>query len=398
MKKLAIIVAESFTSLRGQANAELNRIKYLQDIADYRVDVYSFSIYEGWLVRRLRHTPKIELSRIKSISGVKVNFIWRAFSLIDYILSTKLHMSPIINKGWALKYVDIFKNYDLIMAHSDECGELALAAHNKYGIPYCVTWHGSDIHTGPFSSDYAFENTKVILENATVNFMVSRKLLQISEQISTVDNKVVLYNGINTDYKRFDEDKRKYLRKKYNVADKKVVAFAGNLVSIKNPMSLPEIFKQTFVKYHNLEFWIMGTGKYYESIKHKCDEYCIPVVFCGNVPSEEMPDRYNSIDVLVLPSVNEGLPLVVVEAMACGANVVGSKAGGIPEVIGEENAFERDEHFAENVSNRIIKMLTEGVEQTLSPVFSWAATAKHENNIYHNIFEGKKINFNSANQ
>lgn len=386
MKKLAIIVAESFGTLRGQAIAELNRIQYLKKIADYQVDVYSFSIYERWLVRNLRHTKKNNISNERTISGVKIKFFWRAFSLIDYILSVKLHKSPIINKGWTLKYVNLFKEYDLIMAHSSECGELALAIHNKYGIPYCITWHGSDIHTCPFSSEYAFQNAKRILDNAEVNFMVSKKLLQISEQISTINNKVVLYNGIGSIYKRYDEGKRKSLREKYNVSNKKVVAFAGNLVSVKNPMSLPEIFKQVFNKYKNVEFWIMGTGKYYNMIKQKCEEYNLPFVMWGDVPSEEMPDRYNSIDVLVLPSINEGLPLVVIEALACGANVVGSTAGGIPEAIGAENAFKRDKHFAENLGNRIVNMLTEGVDQKLNPVFSWAKTAKLENEIYHKIF------------
>lgn len=387
MKKLAIIVAESFITLRGQANSELNRIKYLQDIADYQIDIYSFSIYEGWLVRKLRHTEKADTPKVKNVSGVSINFNWRAFSLIDYILSVKFHKSPIINKGWTLSYVDLFKDYDLLMAHSDDCGELALAVHNKYGIPYCVTWHGSDIHTSPFSSDYAFQLAKVILDNAKVNFMVSKKLLETAERISTVNNKVVLYNGISSDYKRFDEVTRETLRKKYNVLGKKVVAFVGNLFKVKNPMSLPEIFNHTYSYYKDVEFWIMGTGKYYDSIKQKCDDYRLPVNFLGNIPSSEMPDRYNSIDVLVLPSINEGLPLVVVEALACGANVVGSNAGGIPEAIGEENSFERDEHFAENVGNRIIKILTEGIHQELKPCFSWEEAAKLENEVYHTIFE-----------
>lgn len=103
-----------------------------------------------------------------------------------------------------------------------------------------------------------------------------------------------------------------------------------------------------------------------------------------------MPSRYNCIDVLVLPSINEGLPLVVVEALACGANVVGSKAGGIPEVIGEENSFERDEYFAQNVVRRIVQMLTENVKQELKPCFSWAETARIENNIYLEILAEQK--------
>lgn len=389
MKNIAIIVAESFTTLRGQANAELNRIKYLKDIADYQIDIYSFSIYEGWLVRKLRHSKKMDISCVKTISGVKIKFAWRSFSLIDYILTVKFHKSPIINKGWTLKYVDLFKDYDLIMAHSDECGELALAVHNKYGIPYCVTWHGSDIHTGPFLSKSAFENTKRILDNAEMNFMVSNKLKEFAEKISTVENKLVLYNGVNSDYKRFDNLSRNKLRIRYSVADKKVVAFVGNLVQVKNPTILPEIFKSTYTKYKNIEFWVIGTGKLLEVVRQKCDEYKLPVKFWGDVPSKEMPEKYNSIDVLVLPSINEGLPLVVIEALACGANVVGSAAGGIPESIGKANVFELNDQFVENISNRIFTMLTEKIEQKLSPVFSWTETAKLENEVYHRILKNK---------
>lgn len=389
MKKIAIIVAESFTTLRGQANAELNRIRYLKDIADYQIDVYSFSIYEGWLVRKLRNTKKVDTCRERIISGVKIKFVWRAFSLIDYVLTVKLHKSAIINKGWTLKYVDLFKDYDIIMAHSDECGELALAIHNKYRIPYCVTWHGSDIHTGPFSSKSAFENTKRILDSAEMNFMVSNNLKKIAEKISTVENKIVLYNGVNSDFKRFDELLRNKLRVRYNVSDKKVVAFVGNLVRVKNPLSLPEIFKSTYAKYKNIEFWVIGTGKFLEVVRQKCNEYLLPVTFWGDISTAEMPELYNCIDVLVLPSINEGLPLVVIEALACGANVVGSMAGGIPEAIGVDNAFERDELFVENVSNRIYTILTEGIEQELNPVFSWTETAKIENKVYYKILENK---------
>lgn len=390
MKKIAIIVAESFNCLRGQANAELNRIKYLKQIADYQIDVYSFSIYEGWIVRKLRGTEYVITPKEKTIDGVKIHFRWRSFSLIDYLLEVKFHLRPIVNRDWSLNYVDLFKDYDLIMAHSDDCGALALSIHDKYGTPYCMTWHGSDIHTSPFASEYNFQKTKKILDNASKNFMVSNMLLKTSERISSVDNKMVLYNGINSNYCVFDEDKRKELRKRYNAQGKRIVAFVGNLFPVKNPLSLPEIFKWTNQLCENVEFWVMGTGKLLEPVKRKCCDYNLPVKFLGNVPSPEMPSRYNCIDVLVLPSINEGLPLVVVEALACGANVVGSKAGGIPEVIGEENSFERNEYFAQNVAHRIVQMLTENVKQELKPCFSWAETAWIENNIYLEILAGKK--------
>lgn len=387
MKKIAVIVDATFENPRGQENSELNRIKYLKDIADYQIDVYSFSLYEWWLVRLIRHTKAIKRRNIKHFKNFDIHFFWRPYSLIDWFLTVRKNRAPIINKGWMLKYVSIFKDYDLISAHSNVCGELALAINQKYGIPYCVTWHGTDIHTVPFSGKYAYNRTKSILDNSGVNFMVSQKLLEISETISTVDNKVVLYNGIDSSFIRYDEFKRNKLRQQYNVEGKKVVAFAGNLVQVKNPMSLPEIFRHTFTQQKNIEFWIMGSGKFYEPLKQKFEEYDIPAIFWGDVPAEEMPDRFNCVDVLVLPSFNEGLPLVVVEALACGANVVGSKAGGIPEVIGDDNSFDKDDvNFSEIVSNRIVLMLNSKVEQKLSSDFSWAETAKKENEIYQQLF------------
>ena len=77
MKKLAIIVSESFNCLRGQANAELNRIKYLKQIADYQIDVFSFSIYEGWLVRKLRGTEYVATPKEKTIDGIKIHYRWQ---------------------------------------------------------------------------------------------------------------------------------------------------------------------------------------------------------------------------------------------------------------------------------------------------------------------------------
>ena len=86
----------------------------------------------------------------------------------------------------------------------------------------------------------------------------------------------------------------------------------------------------------------------------------------------------NCIDVLVLPSLNEGLPLVCAEALRCGANVVGSASGGIPEVIGQKNTFLLGDSFVEEISDRIVTMLSSKVTQTIPEELDWSVTAAKE--------------------
>ena len=84
---------------------------------------------------------------------------------------------------------------------------------------------------------------------------------------------------------------------------------------------------------------------------------------------------------LILPSINEGLPLTVVEGLACGCNVVGSLVGGIPEVIGEDNCDDlNDPQFVDKFADKVVAYLQAEPhsEQPLKPEFDWNLTAKRE--------------------
>lgn len=101
--------------------------------------------------------------------------------------------------------------------------------------------------------------------------------------------------------------------------------------------------------------------------------------FFGNQPSPAMPDIMNCIDILVLPSLNEGLPLVCAEALSCGAAVVGSDVGGVAEVIGQDNVVPLGDGFVAGMSEKIVSMLEgRAGSQTLPSEISWARTAAIE--------------------
>lgn len=383
-RKIAIIFEDKLYNQRGRFNAIRNRIRYLSDIADFSIDVFLITTFDPWYVRILRGTKKIERVNQIVLDGITYHVIWKRFSIIDYLLEEKLYRSPILSPSFYRSIADRLVGYDLLSAHSGNCGWVAEMVARRDNIPFFVTWHGSDIHTLPFQNASLYSQAQTLLREATCNFFVSKALSETAHRILPSFEYKVLYNGVNKSFYRYDDEERKCLRKLYGLNEgEKVVAFAGDLLGIKNPQLLPLIFKAVEERYDApLRFWIIGSGEYEAWLKDKCGTLQLNVTFWGAQQPDDMPKYMNCIDVLVLPSKNEGLGLVTVEALACGANAVGSDVGGISETVGEENAFPLGENFVESISQRIIEMLNRNVIQTLPDVFDWSVTAKMEKEIY----------------
>lgn len=73
----------------------------------------------------------------------------------------------------------------------------------------------------------------------------------------------------------------------------------------------------------------------YNQIVELANRSRYPITFAGKVSQQELIDAYNKANVFVLPSFYEGLPLVILEAMACGCNIVATDLPGIQEWICE---------------------------------------------------------------
>lgn len=402
MFNLAVIFESSPFDMKGQFNAVHNRVKNLVATGRCKVDVWCLHSKDNVLTRKIRKTMKVPFEKKVVVEGIEYKMLWYRFSVLDFFLTEKMHRRSFFFDRFVKKHAEIFKGYDMILAHSYEGAYMAKAVRDAYGVPYHATWHGSDVHTHPLRNAFILQTTRKLMESADCNIFVSQALMAASEMITEDALKAVLYNGVSEKFTRFSDEKRRELRCRYGLAkNDKVVAYAGNFMKVKNVAVLPDLFYKIHEDFDNLmaedkredvslKFWIIGDGKLRPELEPLIKKAAgTDVVFFGNRPADEMPDLMNCIDVLVLPSRNEGLPLVALEALKCGANVVGADVGGIPEAIGKMNsvAFRKKvdgvpdycgSEFVGKFSWKVNGMLGNPVNQNLSPDFDWKRTAENE--------------------
>jgi L-malate glycosyltransferase len=107
----------------------------------------------------------------------------------------------------------------------------------------------------------------------------------------------------------------------------------GSFVWEKNHTFLLNVFKRYVDRYKHGYLWLVGDGKLHAEIKEKVLETGLEerVFFWG--VRRDVISILKAADVLLMPSVVEGIPGVILEALSCGIPVLASSAGGIPEVI-----------------------------------------------------------------
>lgn len=384
--KIAILTSGDVNNRKGMFNNVQERIIHLQRVDNIKVDSYIIRHYDSWLFKLLR--KKNDIIEDQSIVGeVTYNNLWVKHNIYDYILTIKLKLKDVSCKNQLYKFVDLFKEYDLLSAHSQADMFIAYLVKEKYGIPFVNTWHGGDINVLPFTNKYGFKLTKLLIEKADFNFFVSKKLLETSNKITKSNNKDHLYTGPSDIYLNKNIPDKIEVRTKIVINNKKLIGFIGNFVTVKNIFTLPDIFEKLNNHFNDISFVIVGNGNLGDELKKKFKIKNISnVYFKGKVEPENIPEIMSSLDVLVLPSISEGMPRVTLEALACGVNVVGSNVGGIPESIGKENCFDLNDNFIDNISNRIIEILENNEKpKPLSPEFSWEYAIEKEVNTYKRI-------------
>ncbi len=359
---------------------------------DLKVDFIPISPEDGFLislVKRFFGLPPLKLPKYLEIKKRSFKTVKMNLSVLD-----RFRISKGDARGW-LKYaksmaealldmVCTSSSFSLIHAHrAFPEGYAARIISLQCNVPYVVTVHGGEIH----SMIKGLENAVVeTLQNASKVIFVSEFLKKRAMKLGySGDNAVVIPNGYDPSI--FHPMNKEEIRKKLGIyrENTNYVGFVGNLIPIKRADKFPEIFHYIAKEIREVIFIVVGDGTLKKEVEEKTRD--LKVIFTGRLPQEEVAEWMNAMDVMILPSRNEGWPCVVLEAQACGTAVVGSSNGGIPEAIGfEEFVVEEGEDFEKRFAKRVVEVLEKGYERKKllerAKGFAWESIVKREVKVY----------------
>jgi len=151
---------------------------------------------------------------------------------------------------------------------------------------------------------------------------------------------------------------KEYVQKKYRVASKKVNLISNyidanlfkRLKALKDPKSICfvgrlEEQKNLFflfkaLKSLDLKLIIFGEGSLKDELKKFAKKNQLNVKFRGNIPNNQLPKELNKCEIFILPSLYEGNPKTLLEAMACAMPVIGTNVRGINNIVRhKENGY-----------------------------------------------------------
>lgn len=136
------------------------------------------------------------------------------------------------------------------------------------------------------------------------------------------NNYLIIRNAIEEDKFLFDFEKRNEIRKKYNLEGKFVIGNVARFMKQKNHTFTLELFKKIHEVNSNSILLLIGEGELLPEMKQKAKDLGIEnfVMFMGNIGN--VNEMYQVMDVFVLPSLFEGLPVVGIEAQAAGLKCI----------------------------------------------------------------------------
>jgi N-acetyl-alpha-D-glucosaminyl L-malate synthase BshA len=271
-------------------------------------------------------------------------------------------------------------DFDIIHAHySIPQGFAGVLIKKARGKPLLLTVHGSDL-TVLGRSRLVQPVLKWIFGSTDIIIAVSSHMKALLIELGVEAEKIrVIYNGAEAHMWAEEAEPR--------------VIFIGALVWQKGVDILIEAFKDIKKKFNDISLFIVGDGPERERLGTLVERLGVGnVEFRGYVA--DLDPVFTAKSVFVLPSRQEGFGIALLEAMARGVPVVGSKTGGIPEIIRDgKNGFLFTAGNPTSLADAVIKIfekederakLIKGGLETVKN-FTWTKMAEETEDVYKEV-------------
>ncbi len=298
-------------------------------------------VIDGIEIFRSRYLPERYETLQKDAAGIPA--AW------ERGLGGKLSMIPYF-WHFCLAVGKFTKGFDIIHANFSLSGLAALLSKIYHNTPYVVTVQGSDVFKTVNKPVIKFFIGKA-LKKASKVIALSNSLAETTKKFGVAGNNIIIIpNGI---------DISKFLMGSLEKRGKRLL-FVGSLIERKGVRFLLEAMIEVHQKHPDYKLVIIGEGDRKEFLIDYTEKNGLSncVQFLGTQSQAQVGDLMRHSKLLILPSTEEGQGVVLVEALASGTPCIGSRVGGIPDVITADvgNLFEPEN------SKELTKQINEFIE------------------------------------
>ena len=316
-------------------------------------------IESGVEVSVVSRREKGEYSELFDIPVHRTGFLDLGFrsSKISHMFTVQKKLDGIVGDG----------GFDLIHSHNPPAAYPAQKTSRRNNISHVTTMHGpwADVRLGSLQRFFATMLEEKVLQDADYVTCDSKRLADdVTGWYGLEPNKVKgILNAVESDVFRPDLSSQSKAREKlgFETSDK-VVLYTGRFLVEKGINFFLRGIEDVAAKSEGTSFLLVGGGYDEHVVKKWLGKSGLGdrVTVIPYLEYELMPYAYLASDLLVQPSLAEGLSRSILEAMACGLPIIASAVGGNPELVDPDNGLLVPARSGRDLSSAIRKLLSDG--------------------------------------
>ena len=221
------------------------------------------------------------------------------------------------------KFFSEHKEYKIVHSHMNSMSGLILKAAKEQGVPNRISHsHNTRSSGNMVKRAYNWIVARYIKSAATQYFSCSKEAGRWLFRNVNEDKIKIIYNGIDIEIFKYDQQLRDDTRKTLKLDEKLVIGHVGSFTKQKNHKLILKIFNELHKKNTSAYLILVGDGPLKSKSEQLAREYNIEnsVFFLG--VRKDVNALMNAFDIFLFPSLYEGLPVTLIEAQACGLTCV----------------------------------------------------------------------------